>query len=141
MTKIYYFLLLGILVLLTACGNAGYKNVSTEDAKQLIDNNEVVVLDVRTPDEFQEGHIPNATLIPLQELENSLNEIDKEQTYLVVCRSGNRSAQASQILSSNGFSNIYNMTGGMNNWGFEIENWALEWFSSFKQSNIPDLQS
>lgn len=121
MKKISFFLLLIILVL-TACGNTGYKNVSTEDAKQLIDNNEIVVLDVRTPDEFQGGHIPNATLIPLQELENRLNEIDKGKTYLVVCRSGNRSAQASEILSSNGFENIYNMTGGMNNWAYEIEN-------------------
>lgn len=125
MKKISFFLLLIILVL-TACGNTGYKNVSTEDAKQLIDNNEIVVLDVRTPDEFQGGHIPNATLIPLQELENRLNEIDKGKTYLVVCRSGNRSAQASEILSSNGFENIYNMTGGMNNWAYEIENWSNE---------------
>jgi rhodanese-related sulfurtransferase len=123
MVKKSYLLLLGLLMIfLTACGNAGYKNVSTEDAKELIDNNEVIVLDVRTPDEFQGGHIPNATLIPLQELENRLNEIDKGKTYLVVCRSGNRSTQASEILSSNGFSNIYNMTGGMNNWTFEIEN-------------------
>jgi rhodanese-related sulfurtransferase len=122
MKKISSFLILIILVLLTACGNAGYKNVSTEDAKKLIENNEVVVLDVRTPEEFQGGHIPNATLIPLQELENRLNEIDKEKGYLVVCRSGNRSAQASEILSNNGFSTIYNMTGGMNNWAFEIEN-------------------
>lgn len=122
MKKISFFLLLVILVFLTACGNAGYKNVSTGDAKQLIDNNEVVVLDVRTPDEFQEGHIFNASLIPLLELENRLNELDKEKTYLVVCRSGNRSAQASEILSSNGFANIYNMTGGMNNWAYEIVN-------------------
>jgi rhodanese-related sulfurtransferase len=122
MKKISSFLILIILVLLTACGNAGYKNVSTEDAKKLIENNEVVVLDVRTPEEFQGGHIPNATLIPLQELENRLNEIDKKKGYLVVCRSGNRSAQASEILSNNGFSTIYNMTGGMNNWAFEIEN-------------------
>jgi rhodanese-related sulfurtransferase len=122
MKKISSFLILFILISLTACGNAGYKNVSTEDAKKLIENNEVVVLDVRTPEEFQGGHIPNATLIPLQELENRLNEIDKEKGYLVVCRSGNRSAQASEILSNNGFSTIYNMTGGMNNWAFEIEN-------------------
>jgi rhodanese-related sulfurtransferase len=122
MKNISSFLILIILVFLTACGITGYKNVSTEDAQKLIENNEVVVLDVRTIEEFQGGHIPNATLIPLQELENRLNEIDKEKGYLVVCRSGNRSAQASEILSNNGFSNIYNMTGGMNNWAFEIEN-------------------
>jgi rhodanese-related sulfurtransferase len=122
MKNISSFLILIILVFLTACGNAGYKNVSTDDAKKLIENNEFVVLDVRTTEEFQGGHIPNATLIPLQELENRLNELDKEKGYLVVCRSGNRSAQASEILSNNGFLTIYNMTGGMNNWAFEIEN-------------------
>ncbi|CAG9610337.1 rhodanese-like domain-containing protein [Pseudoneobacillus rhizosphaerae] len=122
MIKKSYLLFLGMLLLITACGNAGYKNVSTEEAKQLIDNNEVIVLDVRTPEEFQGGHIPGATLIPLQEFENRLNELDKEKNYLVVCRSGNRSAQASEILTGNGFSKIYNMAGGMNNWTFEIEN-------------------
>ncbi|MHC0038522.1 rhodanese-like domain-containing protein [Pseudoneobacillus sp. C159] len=121
MTKIVNLLFLGVLVFLTACGNAGYKNVSTEDSKRLIDNKEVAVLDVRSPDEFQEGHIPNSTLIPLQELENRLSELNKETTYLVVCRSGNRSEQASDILVKNGFSKIYNMTGGMNNWTYEIE--------------------
>jgi rhodanese-related sulfurtransferase len=122
MKKISTFLLIVIVVFLTACGNAGYRNVSTEESKELIDNNEVVVIDVRTPDEFQGGHIPNATLIPVQELENRLNELDKEKTYLLVCRSGNRSMQASEILSNNGFKNIYNMTGGMNKWTFDIEN-------------------
>jgi rhodanese-related sulfurtransferase len=122
MKKISTFLLIVIVVFLTSCGNAGYRNVSTEESKELIDNNEVVVIDVRTPDEFQGGHIPNATLIPVQELENRLNELDKEKTYLLVCRSGNRSMQASEILSNNGFKNIYNMTGGMNKWTFDIEN-------------------
>jgi rhodanese-related sulfurtransferase len=117
-------LLIIVVVFLTACGisSEGYRNVSSEEAKQLIDNKDVVVLDVRTPEEYQEGHIPNAILIPLQELENKLNELDKKDHYLVVCRSGNRSAQASEVLTSNSFANIYNMTGGMNNWAFEIEN-------------------
>jgi rhodanese-related sulfurtransferase len=117
-------LLIIVVVFLTACGisSEGYRNVSSEEAKQLIDNKDVVVLDVRTPEEYQEGHIPNAILIPLQELENKLNELDKKEHYLVVCRSGNRSAQASEVLTSNSFANIYNMTGGMNNWAFEIEN-------------------
>jgi rhodanese-related sulfurtransferase len=122
MLKKSSFLFLGMLIFLTACSSAGYKNVSTEEAKQLIDNNEVIVLDVRTPDEFQGGHIPNSTLIPLQELENRLTELNKGESYLVVCRSGNRSTKASEILTGNGFSKIYNMTGGMNNWSFEIEN-------------------
>jgi rhodanese-related sulfurtransferase len=124
MNQFKHALIIIFVVILSACGigSEGYRNVTTEEAKQLIDNKEVVVLDVRTPEEYQDGHIPNAILIPLQELENKLNDLDKEEPYLVVCRSGNRSAQASEILTSNSFANIYNMAGGMNDWGFDIEN-------------------
>jgi rhodanese-related sulfurtransferase len=124
MKRLSYFLVLFIVVLLTACGisSEGYRNVSSEEAKQLIDKNEVVVLDVRTPEEYEEGHIPNSILVPVQELEFRLNELGKDEHYLVVCRSGNRSTQASEILINNKFTNIYNMTGGMNNWPYEIEN-------------------
>jgi rhodanese-related sulfurtransferase len=124
MKRLSYFLALILVVLLTSCGvsSGGYSNVTAEKAKQLIDNKEVVVLDVRTPEEFEEGHIPNSILVPVQELEFRLNELGKEEHYLVVCRSGNRSTQASEILINNKFTNIYNMTGGMNNWPYEIEN-------------------
>jgi rhodanese-related sulfurtransferase len=122
MKRLSYFLALFLVVLLTACSTGGYKNVSSEEAKQLIDSNEVVVLDVRTPEEYEEGHIPNSILVPVQELEFRLNELGKEENYLVVCRSGNRSTQASEILINNKFTNIYNMTGGMNNWTYEIDN-------------------
>jgi rhodanese-related sulfurtransferase len=122
MIRFKHLLIILLVAILTACGisSEGYRNVSSEEAKELIDNKEVVVLDVRTPDEYQEGHIPNAILLPLQELENKLNDLDKEEPYLVVCRSGNRSAQASEILTSNDFTNIYNMTGGMNSWAYEM---------------------
>jgi rhodanese-related sulfurtransferase len=123
MKKLMSLLVLALLVVLSACGNGmeGYQDVSTEEAKELIDNQEVVVLDVRTTEEFQAGHIPNATLLPLQELEQRLSELIKDESYLVVCRSGNRSAQASEILTNNGFKNIYNMTGGMGSWAYEVE--------------------
>lgn len=123
MKRYLYFFLLILLSILTACGNTNetFKNVPTEEAKQLIEDKKVVVLDVRTPEEFEGGHIPNALLIPLQELEGRLTELKKDESYLVVCRSGNRSAQASEILINNGFSSIYNMTGGMNDWSYEIE--------------------
>jgi rhodanese-related sulfurtransferase len=124
MNRVSHLLVILLVVVLTACGisSEGYRNVSSEEAKQLIDNKEVVLLDVRTPEEYQEGHIPNAILLPLQELENKLNDLDKEETYIVVCRSGNRSTQASEILINNKFTNINNMIGGMNNWSYEIEN-------------------
>jgi len=110
-----------LAIILSACSGDGYKNLSTEEAKKLVDDSEAVVLDVRTPEEFEEGHIPKATLIPLQELESRLGELDKDETYLVVCRSGNRSAQASELLVQEGFKKVYNMTRGMNTWDDEIE--------------------
>ncbi|WP_066304932.1 rhodanese-like domain-containing protein [Bacillus sp. FJAT-29814] len=121
MKKTSMVLALLMLLMVGACGNAGYKNVSQEEAKKLIDKKEVTVLDVRTPEEFQQGHIPGATLIPVQILDGSLDELDKDTAYLVVCRSGNRSVQASDILTNNGFTQVYNMTGGMNTWTYELE--------------------
>lgn len=109
------------LLLITGCSGGSYTDVSVDEAKELIDNDEVQVLDVRTPDEFAAGHIPGAKLVPLQVLESMLSELDQDQKYLVVCRSGNRSTQASEILVENGYKNIYNMTGGMNEWTHEIE--------------------
>jgi rhodanese-related sulfurtransferase len=111
------------LFLLASCSTSTPStivDVNAEEAKQLIDEG-VTVLDVRTASEYEDGHITNATLIPLNELENRLNELDKETQYVVVCRSGNRSAQASKILAENDFKHIYNMQGGMNNWMYEIE--------------------
>jgi rhodanese-related sulfurtransferase len=119
--KTSFVLAIVMLLMLAACGNAGYKNVSPDEAKKLIDQKDVTVLDVRTPEEFQQGHIPGATLIPVQILDGSLGELDKDSAYLVVCRSGNRSEEASNILTSNGFTKVYNMTGGLNTWTYEME--------------------
>lgn len=123
MRKLFLPIVLILIAFLSACenNNGGYQDVSVNEAKQLIDENKVVVIDVRTQEEFQEGHIPNAKLLPLQEIEKRLEELDKDETYLIVCRSGNRSAEASEILTNNGFANIYNMTGGMGSWTYDTE--------------------
>jgi rhodanese-related sulfurtransferase len=122
MNRFRLIFVISFALILAACGisSEGYRNISSDEAKKLIDNKGVVVLDVRTPEEYQDGHIPNALLVPLQELEYKLNDLDKNEPYLVVCRSGNRSTQASEILTNNSFTNIYNMTGGMNSWVYEI---------------------
>ena len=74
------------------------------------------ILDVRQPDEWVEGHIEGATLIPLDVLKNRLNKIPKDSEIVVVCRSGNRSAQGRDILLANGFTQVTSMAGGMNAW-------------------------
>lgn len=79
---------------------------------------DVIILDVRTPQEYQEGHISNAINIPVQILGQQLDKLNnfKDKKILVYCRSGNRSAIASQILDRAGFKNVYNLKGGLLEW-------------------------
>ena len=74
------------------------------------------ILDVREPSEWQENHIPGATLIPLGELASRVNEVPKDQKVVVVCRSGNRSQQGRDILRQAGFEQVTSMAGGINQW-------------------------
>jgi len=75
-----------------------------------------LVLDVRQPDEWASGHIPGATLIPLDQLPNRLGELPRDQSIVVVCRSGNRSAQGRDVLLGAGFTSVTSMAGGMTDW-------------------------
>ncbi len=74
------------------------------------------ILDVREQDEWDALHIPDATLIPLGQLESRLNEVPRDKEIVVVCRSGNRSAAGRDILLQAGFENVTSMAGGMNEW-------------------------
>jgi rhodanese-related sulfurtransferase len=74
------------------------------------------MLDVREPSEWQDFHMPGATLIPLGELPDRLSEIPTDQEIVVVCNSGNRSRTGRDILLDAGFSNVTSMTGGMQEW-------------------------
>ena len=78
----------------------------------------VVLLDVRTPMEFEEGHLENAINIDFQSgtFEEEISKLDKETTYAVYCRSGNRSGQAAEVMAGLGFTNIYDMDGGVIDW-------------------------
>ena len=100
---------------------ANFESVSPKVAYEMIekDDDNLTVLDVRTPAEFKtDGHIVNATLIPVSQLSKNLSMLDKSKKILVYCRSGNRSTQATRVLVSNGFTAV-NMSGGMNAWKAE----------------------
>jgi len=100
-----------------------YTDVTSEEAYAMISQQEVVVLDVRTQEEYDSGHIPDALLIPLSELESQLDELNTTDHILVYCRSGHRSKEAASILVTNGFIHVYNMEGGMLQWqaqGFPV---------------------
>ncbi|WP_174734166.1 rhodanese-like domain-containing protein [Mesobacillus harenae] len=88
-------------VFLAGCASDTYKSISAEDTQEMLKDSSVKIIDVRTPEEFASGHIPEAELMPLQNFDELLFEFDKEKTYIIVCRSGNRSAEASALLSRN----------------------------------------
>ena len=94
----------------------GFTDISVEQAKQMIDNKEVFLLDVRTQEEFDDGYIEGATLIPDYELASRLDEVPEDVKILVYCRSGRRSVTASNILIDAGYTDVYNMLGGINEW-------------------------
>ncbi len=82
------------------------------------------VLDVRTPEEWNDFHAPNTTLIPLNELASRVNELPKDREIVVICRSGNRSAQGRDILLDAGFTQVTSVRGGLKAWraaGYPVE--------------------
>ena len=88
-------------------------------ALELIAQHKTPVLDVRTPEEYQGGHIKGAQLIPVSELVDRIGELDslKEKQFIVYCHAGNRSASACNILQKNGFTKAVNLQGGIVAWG------------------------
>ncbi|MFZ5887766.1 MAG: rhodanese-like domain-containing protein [Chloroflexota bacterium] len=105
----------------SATAEALPREVSVTEAAALRDAG-AFILDVRQPEEWNESHIPGATLIPLGELASRVNELPKDQKIVVVCRSGNRSAQGRDILLAAGFEQVTSMAGGIKQWtaaGFE----------------------
>lgn len=95
--------------------------ITSEEAKIMMDKSVGVIVDVRTPEEFNEGHIENAINLPVDEIEDRALEVlpNKKETYLIYCRSGNRSAQGAKILENMGYEIIYDF-GGINDWPYDI---------------------
>ena len=100
-----------------------YQQITQEAAKEMMDTQEVVLLDVREQNEYDSGHIPGAVLLPVGTItEDTAAAVidDLDTTVLVYCRSGNRSKTASQALADLGYTNVYEF-GGINDWPYEIE--------------------
>ena len=99
-----------------------YENITAEEAKQIMDTETgYVILDVRTEEEFAEGHIEGAILIPNDEIAEKAEGIltDKDQKILVYCRSGRRSKLAAEALLALGYTNVWEF-GGIIDWPYEI---------------------
>ncbi|MBP2667428.1 MAG: sulfurtransferase [Firmicutes bacterium] len=117
-------LMLLVVALVSGCGQSpvgASMDVSVDEALQLWQNKEAIIIDVRTPEEYRDGHIPGVTNIPLDELEQRMNEVPKDKKVVLICRSGNRSAQGTKLLRNKGFSNVFNSTGGMSSWKGPVE--------------------
>ncbi len=99
------------------------EDVTTEEAYALIqdnqDNPNFAIIDVRTPEEYNAGHIENAMILDYYEdnFKDELDKLDKDKTYLIYCKSGNRSGKARDIMRDLNFTEVYNMLGGIIQWG------------------------
>ncbi len=147
MKKVLCIISVSFCILLTACGNdssigiiggadgptsikasekgekAMYEQITAEEAKKIMGSGEEhIILDTREQDEFDEGHIPGAILIPYTEIENKAEEMlpDKDKLILVYCRSGRRSKIAAESLSKLGYTNVKEF-GGIIDWPYEVE--------------------
>lgn len=133
-TRLSALLLLLIAFLAAGCGPtqqtaapAGqFTTISVADLKtRLAQDTTLLVLDVRTPEEYtQDGHIAGSLLMPLSDVPQRMNELDKDQPIACFCRSGNRSRAACEQLASNGFSKLVNVDGGITAWraaGYPVE--------------------
>ena len=125
MKRMIPFLL--VFLLLTGCGgntsDGSYEQITQEEAKEMMDTQEVIILDVREQDEYDSGHIPGAVLLSVGTIdETTAAQVipEKDSTVLVYYRSGNRSKTASAALADLGYSNIYEF-GGINTWPYETE--------------------
>ena len=147
MKKVLCIISILLCILLTACGNdssigiiggadgptsiivsekgekAMYEQITAEEAKKIMDSGEEhIILDTREQDEFDEGHIPGAILIPYTEIENKAEAMlpDKDKLIVVYCRSGRRSKIAAESLAKLGYTNVKEF-GGIIDWPYEIE--------------------
>lgn len=121
-------LIIGLLIVIVLSGCTAtkeenkimYNKITAEEAKEIIDTQEVIILDVRTKEEFKEKHIEGALLIPDYELANVAKSKlpDKNKKILVYCRSGNRSKSAARLLIDMGYTDVYDF-GGIINWPYE----------------------
>lgn len=102
------------------------KKISVEEAKGLIQKPYVFLLDVREPKEYEEGHLPGATLIPLSELPDRISELKDKKEIIAYCRSGVRSLAAANLIAHDLDINTYSMEGGIRAWNDIISTGRLE---------------
>jgi rhodanese-related sulfurtransferase len=118
-----FFAVMALLV--SICFAAGPVNISAPQAKALIAQKAgLVLVDVRSPEEYQQAHLKGAKLIPLNELPQRVNEVPRDKPILVYCAVGKRSLKAAEFLSAQGYHEVYQISDGLVGWyknGFPVE--------------------
>jgi rhodanese-related sulfurtransferase len=123
--RIITLLVASLILSASLCLAGGPVNLSSPEAKALLaKNSRVLLLDVRTPDEYRQAHLRGALLIPLDELERRLPEIPRDRPLLVYCAVGARSLTAARLLAAKGFREVYQLSDGLVGWyknGYPVE--------------------
>ena len=115
------------MLMMSGCGETTtientYQQISQQEAKEMMDNQKVIILDVREQEEYDSGHIPGAVLLPVGTITKDTAAAvipKKDDAVLVYCRSGNRSKTASKTLVELGYTSVYEF-GGINTWPYEV---------------------
>ena len=116
------FLLLIYITIFAGCDKQIYEQITADEAHEMISKKDVIILDVREDNEFNQGHLENAINIPFDELEDRfMKEVtsDKDQIIILYCRSGHRAMIGAETLASLGFTNLYTF-GSIDDWEYEI---------------------
>lgn len=122
MKKIFILLILTLCI--TACGDKGYKIITSTEAQDLLNNNAILV-DVRTEEEHSKYYIKDSINVPLDNIKELPDLIeDKETIIILYCQTGERSKEAAKELAKLGYQNIYSLDGGLINWGYGVEEGA-----------------
>ncbi len=123
--SIFMVLIVGIIIFFSATrlvkSGGGRDLIKADEAKALIDQSDVVLVDVRSQNEYNGGHIKGAILLPLPQVSVDAEKAlgDKDKTVIVYCQSGARSKLAASLLQRKGYQNVYDL-GGINAWPYEV---------------------
>lgn len=113
------YIVIGLLILFVISRMIpvkGVNNLSANEVKPKLKNRNIQFIDVRTPGEYQNGHVKEFKNIPLHLLKKESSHLKKDKEVVVICQSGNRSMKACRILKKQGFNNLTNVRGGISMW-------------------------
>ncbi len=118
------FVLVILTLCLTACGDKGYKIITSTEAQDLL-KNDAILIDVRSAEEYSEFYIKDSINVPLDNIQELPDLIeDKETVIILYCETGERSKEAAKELVKLGYKNLYSLDGGLINWGYGVEEGA-----------------